>query len=371
MIWFDNAATSHPKPEAVYQARDKYFREGIVSEGRGIYSSAQLAQRVFTETRRTINMLFNGYGSEYIFFTSGATEALNIVIQNTKNNDHIISTMAHHNAVRRTLFAMKSKNISHTICAPLTYDNFRTLLKNAIQPNTTLLILNHCSNVNGSVQPIDEIAFWTKKHHPHIKILVDAAQSAGHLEVLQKAWYIDYVAITAHKGLFGSAGLGALLTNPADLIKPIIYGGTGHHSVSTDMISKPNMFEAGTRDGASIGAWNEGLKFILEQGLSVIQEHENMLKKYFLENLALLPKFAVYSNNDRVPVISLTHCEMSSEEIASVLAEEKIAVRAGFHCAPDMHEFLGTKKNGTVRFSFNIFNNTTEIDTALQILKNL
>lgn len=371
MIWFDNAATSHPKPEAVYQTRDKYFREGIVSEGRGIYPQAQSAQRLFTETRRTLSTLFNGYGSEYIFFTSGATEALNIVIQNTKNNDHIISTMAHHNAVRRTLFAMNLKNISYTICAPLTYTNFRTLLKNAIQPNTTLLILNHCSNVNGSVQPIDEIAFWTKKHYPHIKILVDAAQSAGHLSVLQKDWNIDYIAITAHKGLFGSAGLGALLTNPNDLIKPIIFGGTGHHSTSTDMISKPDMFEAGTRDGASIGSWNEGLKFILEQGLPAIQKHENMLKNYFLENLALLPKFTVYSNNDGAPVISLTHCEMASEEIASVLAEEKIAVRAGLHCAPDMHEFLGTKTNGTVRFSFNIFNNIKEIDTALQILKNL
>lgn len=358
MIWLNQAATSFPKPPEVYEARDKYFRMGIAGHNRGLGKNDLLAKQLASRCKGLLAEMF-GANPAQVFFTAGATEALNIVFANMPPGIEVVSTKARHNAVRRSIAAY---GFTEKLLPPLDIENYQELLKKALGPDS-LLVLNACSNVNGRSEPIEQICAFIRRNYPHVKIAVDGAQAAGHSPI-NIGWGIDYLALTAHKGLYGPAGLGALIS-PLPL-HPLIFGGTGERSRTLVQNTEDGMFEAGTRDGASIGAWAEGLAFVQKIGLDAINAHENNLKQAFMESIAALP-LRLWTGEG--PVVSLEAAEFASEELAALLEAEGIAVRGGMHCAPDMHDFLGTK--GAVRFSFGWFNTQQEVARAAEVLKSI
>lgn len=361
MIWLNNAASSFPKPESVYTARDFYFRQGIVSGKRGGGSLDRTAIQLSSQLRLELAELF-GASDKDVFFTSGATEALNIVLANTPRNSLVVSTMTRHNAVRRTVYAYGFKEV---LLPPLDINNYKEQLGKSLQAGA-LLVLNACSNVNGHREPIKEICSYVKTKYPSVKIAVDAAQGAGHLP-LSMQWGIDFLALTAHKGLYGPAGLGALIIETFLEIKPLIYGGTGAHSSALELSSaSEGMFETGTKDGASLGAWLEGVKFVKETGIETLNAREIFLKDFFLKGIE---NWGWTAFKGEGALVSLLHPHFSSEELASILEEENIIIRGGMHCAPDMHKYLNS--TGTARFSFGYFNTEDEIETVLSLLKSL
>ena len=356
MIWMNHAATSFPKPESVYQARDRFFRQGLAGTHRASGEIDTLASQIVLQTKQIIADMFGGSLHD-VFFTSGATEALNIVVANIPQEALVISTQTRHNAVRRPLHARGVKQI---ILPPLSLENYQGLLDDHLKPDSWL-ILNAASNVNGHCEPIREICHYIKQKYSSVKVVVDAAQAAGHMPILMD-WGIDYLAITAHKGLYGPPSLGALIS-PHE-VYPLILGGTGAHSEQLE--HDREHFEAGTRDVSSIAAWKEGLLFVTSTGMDTIHNHEQQLKKHFLERIQKLSIMPYYGE---APVVSLSLPGLSSEEVVAIMEAEEIIIRGGMHCAPEMHQFLNLK--GAARFSFGWFNTIAEIDRVAYVLHHI
>ncbi|MGL5722529.1 MAG: aminotransferase class V-fold PLP-dependent enzyme [Brevinema sp.] len=356
MIWMNHAATSFPKPESVYQARDKFFRMGLAGTHRASGEIDVLASQIVLQTKKILADMFGGSLHD-VFFTSGATEALNIIIANIPQNTLVISTQTRHNAVRRTLYARGQEQL---VLPPLSQDNYQHLLDEHLKPDSWL-ILNATSNVNGHCEPVHEICVYIKNKYPSVRVVVDAAQAAGHMPISME-WGIDYLAITAHKGLYGPPSLGALISPHP--IHPLVFGGTGAHSEQLEQDRQH--FEAGTRDVSSIAAWKEGLLFVNSIGIKAIHDHEQQLKKHFLERIQKLPITTYYSEGS---IVSLSLPGMASEEVVAMMEAEEIIIRGGMHCAPEMHHFL--KLKGAARFSFGWFNTIAEIDRVAHVLHTI
>ena len=367
--YFDNSATSSPKPERVLRALDLSVREYNANPGRAGHRKAVETGRKIYEVREKIAQFFNVKNSLNIAFTANATEALNFAIKGgIPEKSHVITTNFEHNSVFRPLFYMRDEKE-----VKLTFVNTYDEIEKNITSETKAVVINHISNVNGTVQDIDVIGKICKKYN--LLFILDASQSAGYSYIDMEKYNIDILCLTGHKSLFGIQGIGAICLKDGVEIRPLLEGGTGSFSkLLRQPKEMPELLEAGTLNTPGIMSLGAGIDFINEIGLDKIREHENRLSERFLSGLKDIEKIKVYKSltNEQGPVISLNIDGVDSGDLAQILDEEfGIFVRSGFHCAPLAHKTIGTYEQGAVRFSFGYFNTYEEIEVVLSVLKNI
>lgn len=367
--YFDNSATSSPKPERVLRALDLSVREYNANPGRAGHRKAVETGRKIYEVREKIAQFFNVKNSLNIAFTANATEALNFAIKGgIPEKSHVITTNFEHNSVLRPLFYMRDEKE-----VKLTFVNTYDEIEKNITSETKAVVINHISNVNGTVQDIDVIGKICKKYN--LLFILDASQSAGYSYIDMEKYNIDILCLTGHKSLFGIQGIGAICLKDGVEIRPLLEGGTGSFSkLLRQPKEMPELLEAGTLNTPGIMSLGAGIDFINEIGLDKIREHENRVSERFLSGLKDIEKIKVYKSltNEQGPVISLNIDGVDSGDLAQILDEEfGIFVRSGFHCAPLAHKTIGTYEQGAVRFSFGYFNTYEEIEFVLSVLKNI
>lgn len=376
MIYLNNAATSWPKPETVYQTADVFLRNLSGSVNRGVNKEALDAGLAVLETRERLAAFFNIREPEKIIFTGNATQALNLALQGLlKKGDHVIISSMEHNAVVRPLYALQEKGIDFSVVscsADGTLDP--GAVERAIEPHTRLICLTHASNVTGTIMPIVEVGEIARRHR--LQYLVDTAQTAGEIPIDVEAAGITLLAFTGHKGLLGPPGTGGLYIRDPDVVSPLIYGGTGSHSELPEQPEVlPDKYESGTINAPAIAALGAGIKFIQETGLEKIRRHTLELTAMLLEGLKGMPGVTVYGPaqpEKRVAVVSINIRGLGAGEAAIWLAEHyDIVTRSGLHCAPLAHRTIGTLNTGTLRLSPGYFNTPAEIETALEAIKKL
>lgn len=371
--YYDNAATSFPKPKEVADAMYKYLTENGGTYGRSAYRRVLDSTMAVELCRNSISEMLN-CSSNNIFFTVNATHASNILIQGLniiKKGSVIAISPMEHNAVMRPLeHIANSKRVTH-IVVPHESDglvDINALEKFIVENNVTLLIINHQSNVNGVIQPLQEIAEITSKCN--VKFMVDATQSIGVLDIDLSKNMIDYLIFTGHKNLYGPMGVGCLYMKDYTEVKPLIYGGTGSHSDSYNMPSHyPDILEAGTPNIPAI----VGLNAALGSKTTPLHSHDEFLN--LLKEIKKCNNIIVYSANDSAnqgEVISITHKDISVADLANKLYDKfQIEVRAGLHCSPLAHRTLNTFKDGTVRISTSLFHTINDFDYLLNAIKSI
>ncbi len=375
MIYFDNAATTFPKPEKVYE-KILYTMKNIgANPGRGSHKMAiNLAEEILS-TRIKIAKMINCDDEMNIVFTSGATESLNLALKGLLNEgDHVITTASEHNSVLRPLKALNLKGVSITV-VPIDLKGRVSLvdIEKEIKRNTKLVVINHVSNVLGTIQDINSIGELCRRKE--IIFLVDVCQSLGLLPIDIKKDNIDLLAFSGHKLLYGPQGIGGIYINPNICLKPLKEGGTGSYSnsmVQPEVI--PDKFESGTLNCPGILGLGAGIDFINEIGINVIREKELNLCKLLLKELKKLPFIILYgidNNLYRTGVVSFNIEGMDSSLTGNLLDNENIAVRTGYHCAPLIHSFIGTINKGTVRVSLGYFNEEEHIEVFIKALKKI
>lgn len=355
-VYLDNAATSFPKPACVYEAVIHAMREVGASPGRGGHRLSLEAARIMFQAREAAAGLFSAPDSSRIIFTHNATGALNLALHGIlEPGDHVITTSMEHNSLVRPLQALRLVGVEVTVVQAgsdgvVDPANIRA----AIKTNTRMVAVSHISNVCGAIQPIERIAALCRE--TGALFLVDAAQSAGCVNIDVIATGIDLLAAPGHKGLLGPAGTGLLYVASHVAIKPILEGGTGTSSASDDQpLSMPDGFETGTHNLPGIAGLKAGIDFIRETGIDNIFNHERGLLDEARLELGSIPGLTVYGPKDRNlcgTVLSFTVSGVDASLLAAELDHEfDIAVRAGLHCAPQAHRTLGTMPGGTIRLS--------------------
>lgn len=368
MIYFDNGATTFPKPRAVVNAVDKTLRYYGANPGRSGHNMSLKASEIMYECRKNAAELFNADSPEKIIFTYNCTAALNFVIKGLlKEGDHAVISSLEHNAVLRPLENMKENGVEYSI-ADYSTDDEETInnFRNAIRPNTKLVICTHASNVFGVRFPVERIAALCRIHG--VLFCVDAAQTAGVLPISLKDSCIDFLCTAGHKGLYGPMGTGILVINSETLPESLIQGGTG--SFSSDRKQPtilPDRYESGTPNLPGIAGLNEGIKFVMNRTEHNIESYESELAVRLYHKLRSIPGVVLYTDSSEtsrcVPVISFNIEGLDSEETSEILDKRfNIAVRAGLHCAPLAHEFYGTQSSGTVRVVLSVFSNYEQVD---------
>ena len=379
-IYLDNAATSWPKPEAVYNAIDHYQRNIGAAAGRGAYCQAQQAQQVVNETRSACARLLGVENPRQIVFTSSGTTALNLAIHGIlRPGDHVVSTVCEHNSVLRCLHQHEVENGVHVTYVPCDPRGFvdPAEIKANLQPHTRLVAITHASNVTGAIQPIQEISQLT--HRTEAFLLVDAAQTVGCHPIDVEKLDIDLLACGGHKGRLGPLGTG-LLSIRAGLEKqlnPLIHGGTGtdsHTASQPDQL--PEKYEAGNLNIPALAGLGAALQTLEQQSVADIKRHQQSLTQQLLHGLSTLPGVAIYGPTDhehRVAVVSFDVEGYEPQEFAAALdASCGIQCRAGLHCAPKMHTALKTHlRGGLVRMSPGWATTAIEIENTLEAIADL
>lgn len=372
MIYLDNAATSFPKPSEVYEEVLNCMKNYGANPGRGSHDMAVKSALKIMDTRALICELFNMPSPFNLIFTSNATESLNIAIKGVlKRGDHVISTVIEHNSVLRPLHSLSKSGIEITLVGvdKAGYVNSNDI-KKEIKENTKMIIINHASNVLGSIQDIESIGKFSKENG--IVFMVDASQSAGVVPIDVENAHIDLLAFSGHKGLLGPQGTGGLFIREGIKLKNFKEGGTGsnsHFMVQPDFI--PDQFESGTLNTPGIAGLCEGIKFIKRIGIDNIQKCEEELLSHLLEELKKLSYVKIYGNNSikqRSAVLSFNIDGIDASTVGEQLNEDGIAVRTGYHCAPLIHEVIGTEYAGTVRVSPGYFNTFEEIEKLVKAI---
>jgi cysteine desulfurase family protein len=377
MIYLDNAATSWPKPENVYQTLDRFLREKGGNAGHGSHSLALAAQQTIDETRLLTAHFIGAPEVERIIFTLNCTDSLNLAMKGIlKSGDHVITSSLEHNAVMRPLAKLATQGIK-TTRIPVSPDSWVTSIteiEKAITSETRMLIMIHASNVTGVIQPINQYGALARKYH--LLFLVDAAQSAGHLPIDVVKDNIDLLAFSAHKGPFGPPGLGILYISPRADPDTLREGGTGTSSESdVHPQTWPSKYEAGTLNSLGIAGLGSGLKFINSNGLSQIQQHNEGLLSLLKTGLIAIPGITLYlpgAPYQQTSVISFNLGGYDPGEVGVVLDQAfDIKVRTGLHCAPQVHRALGTFPKGTVRLSPGFFNTEKDIQETLEAIRKI
>lgn len=376
MIYLDNAATTYPKPEIVYDAVLDCMKNYCANPGRAGHKLAMKAAREIYDARENIAKLFNIDNPMNVIFTSNATDSLNLAIKGSVvPKDHIITTSMEHNSVIRPIKALEKDGVENTIvnCDKDGFLNIEELEK-AIRPNTKLIVSTHASNVCGTLIDIKKIGEVAKKHN--ILFLADVSQTAGVYDIDVKDMNIDMLAAPGHKCLFGPQGTGILYVREDLKIDILKEGGTGSNSedlFQPDLV--PDRYESGTNNTPGIAGLNAGIKFIFKEGIENIRKYEEELCEYMLNRLEEIPNIIIYGTKDinkRAAVIALNIDNMDSGEVTYLLdSEYDIATRSGIHCSPLAHTTLGTLEQGVVRFSLGYFNTKEEIDKTIEALKNI
>ncbi len=376
MIYLDNAATTYPKPKAVYQNVMRAMTEYGANPGRGSHAMAIEGARVIYETRELLAELFNLDDPMKVIFTFNATDGLNQAIKGVLNpGDHVITTTMEHNSVLRPIKELEKYGVENTIvqCASdgrVSVEDIEAAVRN----NTKLVVTTHVSNLTGTIMPIEKIGQMCKRRN--VLYLVDGSQSAGVLEIDMKKQNIDLLAVPGHKGLLGPQGTGALMINCDTEIKQLREGGTGSESSSVIQPDfYPDKLESGTHNLPGIAGLNAGIKYILNKGTKSIYSHEKKLLEIFIDEIEKNAKIKIYGPediDDRCGVVPLNVEGIDSSEVAFMLdTQYGIAVRPGLHCAPLAHKTIGTEKIGAVRFGIGPFNKKSDIMAAVKALNEI
>lgn len=380
-VYFDNAATTYPKPSTVGRAVYDFITDIGCNINRGGYESAYEAEDVIADTRSRIRRLFGGSDERNVIFTMNVTQALNIVIKGiVKAGDHVIVSSMEHNAVMRPVVELERRGViafSRVQCDECGYLTAEQV-EQEIKPETRLVVMSHASNICGAVQPISEIGRICRERG--LLFVVDAAQTAGVLDIDMDEMCIDVLCFTGHKGLLGPQGTGGFVigARAEGQIGTIIEGGTGSLShLETMPEFLPDRFESGTLNLPGIFGLREGIKYIEETGMVNIREREDMLRRRFIEGVREVPGVHIiaYESEDERPhvaVVSISFDRFDAASVAYRLDDEfGIQTRVGLHCAPSAHRTLGTFPQGTVRFSFGFFNTEEEIDYGIQAVRSI
>lgn len=359
MAYFDNAATTYPKPECVYSFMDEFYRNHGGSAGRGNYALANSAKGVVEETRDLLKELLHCTAKQVIF-TPTATIALNMIIQGVilMGVRNVYISPFEHNAVTRTLHCFEqSGQISVTVLSvsdSLQYDFPRIRYQfEGLKPD--LIIISHASNVIGLVSPVEEI-FSLGKTYGAVT-LVDMAQTAGLVDLDVGLETVDFAVFAGHKTLMGPTGISGFIMNPDFELPPVLFGGTGYDSANQQMPdSMPERYEMGTLNIAGVAGLNAALKWIKSQSVSELFREEAKRRRRLIELLNAYDFIKIIGNIEGrkyVGIVSVLITGISSDSAGSIFAEREISVRTGLQCAPKAHQFLGTYPAGTIRFSVN------------------
>ncbi len=377
-VYFDNAATSWPKPPEVALAMIHYLQEVGGSPGRSGHRMSIEASRIVSDTRDAMAELLHVDDPSRIAFTKNSTEALNIAIMGSlKPGDHVITSSMEHNSVMRPLRyleAQKAIDLTVVGCSPTTGAIDPDDVRRAIRPNTRLITVLHASNVIGNLMPVQAIGAMARS--AGIPFLVDASQTAGAYPINVQALDIDLLAFTGHKSLLGPTGTGGLYVREGVELNPLARGGTGSKSeqeIQPDFM--PDKFEAGTLNVVGLAGLGASANFLLKTGVECITEHERTLVARFLEGAKVIPGIHLPGPADvrqRIGVLSFTLKGISPSRIGLILDQGfGIMTRIGLHCSPAAHRTLGTSPDGTVRFGFSYFNTLEQVDYSLDAIQKI
>ncbi len=376
-VYLNNAATSWPKPECVYEAVDRYLRQYGASQGRGSFRHSLEATTIIENCRKNMARLFNVDDPSRFVFTKNCSEALNLAIKGLlRPGDHVITSSMEHNSVWRPLKTLEQKGVitlTQVMCNQYGEIDLADI-ERALTSTTRLLVFMHASNVIGTLFPAAELAGIAHAHQAFF--LLDAAQTAGVYPIDVSSLDLDLLACSGHKGLLGPQGTGVLYVSPRFVLEPLMEGGTGSSSLSPyqpDVL--PDRFETGTPNGPGLAGLGAGIEFILSTGIETIRQKEHQLTAQLLEQLSHIPGMIIYGHNDpdrRVAVVSFNVSKVNPEEVGAVLDEVfNVMVRTGLHCSPQAHRTIGTIDHGTVRVSPGCFNTSQEIDYFIDAVKEI
>ena len=376
MIYLDNAATTQRKPQSVIDAVVKAMTT-MGNASRGAHDEALEASRMVYYTRAMLAEMFNFQWPDHVCFTCNSTEALNIAISGVLNpGDHVITTMMEHNSVLRPIYRHVYENegsVSFVSCNELGSPNYEEF-EQLINEKTRVIACTHASNLTGNVVDLERVGAIAKKHN--LLLIVDASQTAGVVPIDMEKMNIDILCFTGHKGLRSPQGTGGLCVKEGVDIRSFKVGGSGVQSYKkTHPQEFPIRLEAGTLNGHGIAGMHAALKFINETGMEKIHKYEEELMLRFYNAVKEIEGVTVYGDFTlpiRTAVVTLNIRDYDSSEVADQLAQDyNIATRAGAHCAPLMHESMGTTEQGAVRFSFAYFNTQEEVDAAIEAVREI
>lgn len=373
MIYLDNAATTLMKPDCVVEAVMKAMTS-LGNDGRGVHQGALNASRVIYHTRMALAKLFKVSNPDRIAFTLNATHALNIALKGIlQAGDHVITTQLEHNSVLRPLYELETQGVELSVLPADTLGNIKIEeMESLIQPHTKAIVTTHASNLTGNIVEIEKIAKIAKQHH--LLLIVDASQTAGVIPIDVNQMGIDILCFSGHKGLLGPQGTGGIYVREGIAVKALMSGGSGVQTYLQSHPSQmPTALEAGTLNGHGIAGLGAALDYIHEVGMDTIYQKEQALMWYFYHQVKAIAGIKIYgdfSQKNRCAIVTLNVRDYDSSVVSDVLfAEYGIATRPGAHCAPLMHQALGTIQQGAVRFSFSHYNTMEEIDQTIAALK--
>ena len=377
-IYFDNAATSWPKPEPMIQAMVDFNANVGANPGRSGHRLSVDAGRIIFNARGTVASLLGADDSHCVIFTRNATEGMNTVVRGLLHNgDHVVTSSMEHNSVMRPLRAMESEGVELSVvqCSGIGVVSPDDIAA-AIKENTRMIIVTHASNVAGSIMPIVDIAEIA--HRYGVIVCVDAAQTVGSVPINVVRDNIDILVFTGHKSLCGPQGTGGFYIRKGleKMVSPLERGGTGSGSeFEKHPDFMPDRFESGTPNTIGIAGLGASAGYIAAMGIEVVRKKEITLTRLFLEGIRGVSGIKVYGDTDparRIALVSFTIDGMSPSDITFELDERfNIMSRPGLHCAPSAHRTMGTFPHGTVRFSFGIFTTEEEVEIAIRAIETL
>ncbi len=378
IIYLDNGATSYPKPDEVYTFMDKFYRNYGVNPGRSGYDLCMEAGEIVEETRKMLTEFFNGKDPNRLCFSYNSTDALNLIINGMlKEGDHALTTTIEHNSVLRPLYHHWKFNNVNVDYIPFDENGFVDPddFPKKFKKNTKLVVVNHASNVLGTIQPVKEIGRCCRE--AGIPFVIDSSQSAGKIPVDVEELNVDVVAFTGHKSLLGPTGIGGLYVRKGIKIRHTRAGGTGVRSaVKTHLYEYPYRLEYGTLNALGVAGLYAGLKWVLEKGLENIYQHEMKLTKLLRDGLQEIDGLTLYCQDDLKDHIAVLPFNVQGFEALNtgtmLDVDYGIACRTGLHCAPLVHEQINTMKiHGAVRFGIGPFNTEDHIRTAIQAVREI
>lgn len=375
MIYLDNAATTMRKPQKVIDAVVQAM-SSMGNAGRGVNDASLSASRIIYDTRERICRMVGGTNPRQVVFTCNSTESLNMALRGLLNpGDHVITTMLEHNSVLRPLYDLESKGTKLTIIGCRERGTFDIEdMRKAITSETKMIVCTNGSNLTGNyvdLKPIGELA-----HENGLLFVVDASQTAGVFPIDVEEMKIDVLCFTGHKGMLGPQGTGGMYVREGVTVRSLKVGGTGVQTYSkTQPAQMPTALEAGTLNGHGIAGLHAALEYLEEYGIDNIRKREQELMWRFYEGVKDIENVTIYGDfttKNRCAIVTLNIGDYDSSEVSdALLTEYSISTRSGGHCAPLMHEALGTVEQGAVRFSFSHYNTDEEVDAAIQAVQDL
>jgi cysteine desulfurase / selenocysteine lyase len=379
LIYLDNAATTYPKPDAVYDFMNYFYRTHGVSPGRSGFDASLEVEAMVMNTRKLLTELFNpGSDPNRLTFSYNASDSLNMIIQGlAEKGDHVITTMLEHNSVLRPLYHLQMNNVVDV--THIQFDKHGYIhpddIKNAIRKNTKMVIVNHCSNVIGTIQPVAEIGKVCKE--AGVLFVIDATQTAGTIPIDMQAMGIDVVVFTGHKCLLGPTGIGGSYVMNDVPVKYTRFGGTGVRSAQlTHLEEFPYRLECGTLNLVGVAGLNASVQWLREKGMESLHKKEMELWDKLRTGIQRIENVVTYcaeSTQNHNPVLSFNIKNLEASEVGTMLdVDHNIACRTGLQCAPKVHSSIGTDKiHGTVRLSIGPFNTEDHINKAIEAVKDI